>query len=292
MKQPPVIVVQLVHIAGPGKGKIETFSEGTISIGRNPTCNVCFPPDFTGISRDQADIVREGNQFKLIDHSTNGTFVNGKQVKEAYLKNGDILEFSQGGPKVSFLTAVQDVAIEPVRPLPSSQKDAPGDIHRQEIQKKLIQPAPETQEKLSVQETSTSLIIQYGPTIRSFNKMPVTIGRNPTCEFALDRPAILAIHAQIFYSQNQYWIKDLTSQRSVRINREPIGLQAPFAINDEIALSPNGPVFRVVGEGRLAEVEEPFSDKPQMRPRPEEPETKESRGLLSKVKKYLEDKLQ
>jgi pSer/pThr/pTyr-binding forkhead associated (FHA) protein len=291
MKHPPVIVVQLVHIAGPKKGQIETFSEGTISIGRNPTCNLCFPPDFTGISRNHADIVRDGNQFKLIDHSTNGTFVNGKQVTEAYLKNGDILEFSQGGPKVSFLTEVQDVSIESAKPLPSSQKEVPVERPVQEIPKRLIRPAQEKPEEPSAQVTSTSLIIQYGPTIRSFNKMPVTIGRNPTCEFALDLPAILNIHAQIFYSQNQYWIKDLTSQRSVSINRQPIGLQAPFAINDEIALSPNGPVFRVVGEGRLAEVEEPLAEKSLTRPRQQEPETKEPEGLLPKVKKYLREKL-
>lgn len=291
MKQPPVIVVQLVHIAGPRKGKIETFSGEHISIGRNPACNLCFPPDLTGISRDHADIVREGNQFKLTDHSTNGTLVNGKQVKEAYLKNGDILEFSQGGPKVSFLTAIQDIAVESARPVPSSQREAFGGGPRPELKKKLIQPAQETREAGPVPVTSKSFIVQYGPTIRSFDKLPVTIGRNPTCELVLDLPAILNMHAQVFYSQNQYWIKDLTSQRSVRINHQPIGLQAPFTINDEIALGPHGPVFRVVGEGRLAEVAEPLVEKPPSKPLPERAQTKESKGLLSKVRKYLDQKL-
>jgi pSer/pThr/pTyr-binding forkhead associated (FHA) protein len=289
MKRPPVIVVQIVHITGPLKGEIQTFSEGRISIGRNPTCHVHFPPDITCVSRNQADIIREDNQFKVIDHSTNGTFVNGKQVTETYLKNGDILEFSQGGPKVSFLTTIQEMEVDSARLSPSVQQ-LPGKEVPPRFEKKLIRPARETREEASIQETSTPLIIQYGPTIRSFNKLPVTIGRNPTCDFVLDIPSILNVHAQVFYSLNQYWIKDLTSQRSLRLNRKPIELQAPLTINDEIALSPQGPAFRVVGEGRLAEVSEPVSEKPMIKPQQEGPQAKESEGLLTKFKEYL-DKL-
>jgi len=98
----PVIVVQLVHIYGPLKGEIQEFSESMILIGRHPSCHVLFPKDVAIVSRRHAQIVREGNRFKLIDQSDNGTFVNGKRVKEAYLKDGDVLIFAEGGPKVSF----------------------------------------------------------------------------------------------------------------------------------------------------------------------------------------------
>ncbi len=108
MKRPPVIVVQLIHIQGPLKGEIQDFSESAILIGRLPSCHLRFPNDLAYISRKHAEIVREGNQFKLIDHSANGTFVNGKKVKETYLKDGDVLTFSEGGPKVSFLTQMKE----------------------------------------------------------------------------------------------------------------------------------------------------------------------------------------
>ena len=36
------------------------------------------------------------NRFMLMDQSTNGSFVKGKQVKEAILKDGDILLFAEG----------------------------------------------------------------------------------------------------------------------------------------------------------------------------------------------------
>jgi len=89
MKRPPIIVIQLVHILGPLKGEIQEFIEPPISIGRHPGCHVRFPADLAPVSRKHAEITREGNQFKLIDHSANGTFVNGKQVKEVLLKDGN-----------------------------------------------------------------------------------------------------------------------------------------------------------------------------------------------------------
>jgi pSer/pThr/pTyr-binding forkhead associated (FHA) protein len=102
MKTPPVIVMQLVHIFGPLKGEIQEFTDPVISIGRNPGCHLRFPAELTTISRKHAEIVREGNQFRLIDHSANGTFVNGKQVKEAVLRDGDVLELVRGGPRSVF----------------------------------------------------------------------------------------------------------------------------------------------------------------------------------------------
>ena len=69
---------------------------------------VKFPPDLAIVSRMHAHIVREGNHFKLIDQSTNETYLNGKLVGESYLKHGDVLTFSEGGPKVSFLTRMKE----------------------------------------------------------------------------------------------------------------------------------------------------------------------------------------
>ncbi|MGC8809211.1 MAG: FHA domain-containing protein, partial [bacterium] len=113
MIQPPVIVVQLIHILGPRKGEIQEFVDPVITIGRHPSCHVRFPADLTTVSRKHAEIIREGNQFKLVDHSTNGTYVNGKRVTETYLKNGDVLTFAEeGGPKVSFLTQVKEMPAE------------------------------------------------------------------------------------------------------------------------------------------------------------------------------------
>ena len=306
MKRPPVIVVQLIHILGPMKGEIQELTEPVISIGRHPSCNLIFPANLTSISRKHAEIIREGNQFKLVDQSTNGTFVNGKRVKEVYLKNGDVLEFSEGGPKVSFLTEMKEAKeeVERLSPPPSPREEVKASFQtelpkvepkRPMVEKpSIVQPVREETSEVAVQVVKVPLVIQYGPTLRSYKELPVTVGKGLKCDFIIDHPALFDHQAQIFFSQNQYWIKDLTGQRSVQINRKPIGLQAPLKPNDDIALSPRGPIFRFLGEGRLAEVDEaPVEEsiKPSERKGETQREAikeKESKGLRSVFKKIID----
>ncbi len=294
MKRPPTIIVQLIHISGPMKGEIQEFPEGRILIGRHPSCQLHFPLDLTNISRNHAEILRDGNQFKLIDHSSNGTFVNGKKVKEASLKSGDILVFSEGGPKVSFLTQWKEREDLEDTPSPSPPREEMKARPRPPAESKppVAQPQMAKPEEISIQPVKIPLSIQYGPTIRAFKELPVTIGKSPKCDLILDHPAIFDHHAQVFFSQNQYWVKDMTGQKSVQINRQPIGFQAPLKPNDDLALSPQGPVFRFLGEGRFAEVEESPGGE-SMKPvgkgtQPKTPGEKGKKGLFSKFKKLID----
>jgi len=209
----------------------------------------------------------------LMNLSQNGTYLNGKRIPEAYLKDGDVLMFAQGGPKVSFLTRIEAdrPAVDISTPVTPEPPQAPPIIPSTErppappVQAK-PQPAPE----ISIQNTQVPLIIQYGPTLRSFNELPVTIGKGPGCDFILDHPSVFDQHAQLFYSQNQYWVKDLTGQQSVSINGQPINLKAPLNPDNQLALSLQGPRFRFLGGGRLAEIEEPIPEVPVDEPPAEE----------------------
>jgi len=256
----PIIVVQLIHIYGPLKGEIQEFSESTILIGRHPSCHVLFPKDVAIVSRRHAQIVREGNRFKLIDQSANGTFVNGKKVKEAYLKDGDVLIFAEGGPKVSFLTKMVERQNEIKNiPLP----DLPKEPEIVEVEKSSIAQAQSESnlaEEISIQQVQVPLVIQFGPTIRSFKKLPVTIGKNPNCDLSMNHPAVLDHHAQIFFTQDQYWIKDLTGLMLISINGQPVNFQSPLTPEDLMALTPQGPTFRFLSGGRLAEIEKSDSE--------------------------------
>jgi pSer/pThr/pTyr-binding forkhead associated (FHA) protein len=301
MKHPPNIVVQLVHIQGPLKGEIQEFSESPISIGRHPSCHLRFPADLTIMSRKHADIVREGNRFKVVDRSKNGTLVNGKKVAELYLKDGDVLTFAEGGPKVSFLTQIREEAAEPVSPSPPVQaqpeftpEPEPQVLEKQEITSP--PPEPERAVEVVVQKVQTPVIIQYGPTLRSFKEAPVTIGKNLKCDFVLDHPSVLDRHAQIFFCQDQYWVKDLTGKSLVAVNRQPINLQVSLESGDELSLNPEGPVFRFLGGGRLAEVEESTQKGPSNAGTPTDadetpheaaPEGKAPERPLSKFKKFF-----
>jgi pSer/pThr/pTyr-binding forkhead associated (FHA) protein len=275
MKDKPVIAVQLIHIQGPLKGQIQEVTDESISIGRHPTCHVQFPKDLSTLSRRHAEIVREGNRFKLIDQSANGTFVNGKQVKEAYLKDGDVLMFSEGGPKASFLTKILEgqPTVQPESPVVPAPSEKPAVPVQEPVAAAPVPeppqppvaapqaPAPQPPEaaQVSIQKVQKSLIVQYGPTLNSYRELPINIGSAPGNDLVLSHPAIMDSHAQIFFSQNQYWIKDLTGKDLVCLNEVPIFLHAPLNPNDILALSPQGPRFTFLGQGRLAEIEEPAS---------------------------------
>lgn len=317
MKSVPVIVIQLVHILGPMKGEIQEFPEGAVLIGRDPACNLRFPADMTIISRRHAQIIREGNQFKLIDSSSNGTFVNGKRVKEAYLRNGDVLEFAEGGPKVSFLSEMREVqamaAVTPSPPPPPPQEQraepprqpvqepvqapVPQEILKP-VQPEVVQPRYEPPQEVFVQKVIAPLVIQYGPTLRSYRELPVVIGKGLKCDFVLDHTAIFEQHAQIFFAQDQYWIKDLTGQQPLRINGRPVSVQSPLNVNDEISMSAQGPVFRFLGEGRLAEVEQAAAEEPLPARQEKRTEThavseeKSSGKFMSRFKKFIDKKMQ
>jgi pSer/pThr/pTyr-binding forkhead associated (FHA) protein len=118
MPQVPNISVQLIHIQGPLKGQIQDFSQFPVKIGRHSSCQVRFDKDLTTISRRHARIERHGNRFRIIDASTNGTYVNGKRIADVYLRDGDVITFSDNGPKASFLTNIE-TAEAPVQSIPS-----------------------------------------------------------------------------------------------------------------------------------------------------------------------------
>lgn len=329
MKQPPTIIIQLVHIEGPLKGEIQDFPMPEVTVGRNPSCNVQFPKDLGVVSRQHARIVREGNRFKIIDQSANGTYLNGKAISEAYLKDGDVLMFAEGGPKVSFLTqtAAQSLSVPveavasppepPQEPALSPQKSfqdpvtspeppqippawsppvdstppkqaaqnvyRPPAVSSAPVQPQ--QPPPEgafgaaISQEVSVQRIKKPLFVQYGPTLRSYNELPVIIGQGSQCDFVLDHPAVFERHAQVFFYQEQYWIKDLSGKNPLLINGRPVDKEGMLEPDCRLSLSPQGPEFRFLGGGRLAEIEVVPEETPE--PIPGENMPGQQKGLLS-----------
>ena len=86
-------------------GESQEIIVDQIEIGRDPKCQVQFDETFHTVSRRHAAIVREGDNWKLIQLSqTNQTFLNGRPVtKEWYLQNGDEIQLSVNGPKLGFI---------------------------------------------------------------------------------------------------------------------------------------------------------------------------------------------
>lgn len=293
MVQPPQIVVQLVHIQGPLKGSIQELADSEIKIGRHPDCQVRFAREEVTLSRIHAAIVREGNRFKIIDQSTNGTFVNGVRVPEAYLKDGDVLMFAEGGPKVSFLTMTapavrQDaqagpdfssnaagigpepaagVAPQPPEPAPAPRPPQPSPPVPPREHGAPVDPPPAAGPVVA--PVKVPLAIQYGPTIKSFAQLPVVLGSGAACDFVIGHPALADRHAQIFFHQGRYWIKDLSGTGALLVDDQAVVNEIALRPEAAIALTSRGPWFRFLGGGRLVEIEgtPPGPDTEEGRPR-------------------------
>lgn len=269
------MTIQLVHIKGPLQGQIQEFTESRIVIGSEPACQVVFPPATVGITRNHVELIRDGNRFKMVADPSGTTLVNGKPASEAYLKDGDVLTLGDGGVKISFLSQIQDSAPEPATPAPPARKERTTLILKR-MAMNVFKPSTPSQEttdaapsvhgqntafSIPVVAAKAPLYIQYGPVIRAFEVLPVTLGRGAQCEFLIDHPSLLDRHAQFFFAKERYWVKDLTGQGSVQVNRQPIATAASLNPSDRVDLSAQGPGFLFLGGGRLKElVEEPVAE--------------------------------
>jgi hypothetical protein len=82
-----------------GGGRIG-LPEGTVSIGRNPKSAVALPADDRCVSGFHTVIYVDPSRLLLQDmQSTNGTFVNGRQVQECVLEAGDEIGLGRSGPR-------------------------------------------------------------------------------------------------------------------------------------------------------------------------------------------------
>lgn len=253
MPQIPAITVQLVHIQGPLKGQVNEFSDFPIHIGRHASCHVRFAKDMTTISRKHARIECKGNRFRIIDVSTNGTYVNGKRIADVYLRDGDVITFSEKGPKTSFLTKIGAGSTA----IPSSQLKSTDSSSTSPPEPRLTLGADQD---IQVFSTDASLVIQYGQTMQSYNLLPITIGSASECDFVIADKMLDSHHVQIFFSDNNYYAKDLTAKSKVSINGRLVETQSVLARGAELCLSDQGPRFRFMGDGRLAEIQDVASE--------------------------------
>lgn len=87
------------------QGEAQEIIVDTIELGRDAHCAVRFDDNFPTVSRKHASIVKDGDNWKLVQLSkTNTTFLNGRPIKtEWYLQNGDEIQLSVNGPKLGFI---------------------------------------------------------------------------------------------------------------------------------------------------------------------------------------------
>jgi transcriptional regulator with GAF, ATPase, and Fis domain len=100
----------LVLINTDGAGKSFPITDTTLKIGKSPDNDVVI--DSPTVSRNHLVIRRQGDRFLVEDlQSTNGSFIDGAQIREAYLKPGQLLEL--GDVQLRFQSTLTPVKIAP-----------------------------------------------------------------------------------------------------------------------------------------------------------------------------------
>ncbi len=87
------------------RGEAQEIIVDEIELGRDPKCQVRFDESFSTVSRRHAAIVKDGDNWKLVQLSqTNSTYLNGHKIAtEWFLQNGDEIQLSTNGPKLGFI---------------------------------------------------------------------------------------------------------------------------------------------------------------------------------------------
>src|SRR5215813_9820087 len=100
----------LVLVNTDGVGKSFPITDSSLKIGKSPDNDVVI--DSPTVSRNHLVIQRQGDRFLVQDlQSTNGTFIDGAQIREAYLKPGQLLEL--GDVQLRFQSTLTPVRIAP-----------------------------------------------------------------------------------------------------------------------------------------------------------------------------------
>jgi DNA-binding NtrC family response regulator len=110
---------QLVVVEGKARGNKITLDKNLVKVGKRESNDLVIPDK--AVSRNHFEIEYQSDSFLLRDlSSTNGTFLNGSRVKEAYLAPGDVIRI--GNTNLEFVAFDEKVQIEP------SAKEEFGDM--------------------------------------------------------------------------------------------------------------------------------------------------------------------
>ena len=94
-------MLHFIHLSGARTGAVDDIDADELTLGRGNDCLVQFHPERDeAVSKHHARILLEGHRYLLKDLSRNGTYVNGRLVKEVWLRQGDVVRLGADGPQL------------------------------------------------------------------------------------------------------------------------------------------------------------------------------------------------
>lgn len=238
-------------------GEEFSISFGSLLVGRSDSCDIRVK---TGqASREHARVRAQDNGVVVEDlHSTNGTFVNDKQIEEATLvKPGDVIRFDQErfSLQEKGLTNATIYA-RPVNPndgAMSIEEEDEEDVNATVYRQSFVMPANWQSFDDSPADNSTvddrkkqalnnfinksfralqgnhliALVIfkdNEPPIIKTVstgeNEGRWSIGRNKSCDIVVEQPDISEVHCHLVYENGQWSLEDNQSTNGIWLNNK------------------------------------------------------------------------
>ncbi len=116
----------LYHLTGSLRGRTQFIDTDSISFGIGEPCGVAFDPTIdAAVCPVHAELSVEDDTPIIRDRSgKNALLVNGQRLTQAALKDGDLIQFGEGGPEVRFhLSADGAPPTKPLKTIVSDSRD-------------------------------------------------------------------------------------------------------------------------------------------------------------------------
>jgi ABC transport system ATP-binding/permease protein len=221
-------------------------------IGRDPNGDIVLEGSAVMVSRQHAQITRQGNDYVLTDNkSFNGTLLNGQRISAPTpLYNRDEIQLGHGGPVLRFSSpmrvAPKGASLAGQRAVPAGQQGVLQQLPDEEVGPKTMvfkagNVSQNIAKEVSVQPT---LLMQL-----SFgNKTELTIGRDDSNDIKLDGLQISNRHARLVKAGSGTVVEDQNSTNGVYINGQKVNRQN---VQPTDAVQIGSFVIRIDGAGNV-----------------------------------------
>ena len=227
---------RLVHLTGGLAGRVRDVDMDELVLGRDPqAAQVVFPAEDGTVSRRHALLrVEDGRLFLRDLDSSTGTFVDGHDVEEAELADGEVFALGADGPRLRVElaeggTLVLDPASLPARPASAPPASAPEPVAV----------GPDSRLRLTfVSGTRAGSSVELAGAVLRIGRAEGSAVWTPA-----DR-IVSAQHAKIVRLDSGYVLIDLESRNGTYLGGHRIE-RSPLRHGDVVGLGPGGPEFKV-----------------------------------------------
>jgi ABC transport system ATP-binding/permease protein len=227
---------RLVHLTGGLAGRVRDVDAEEIVLGRDPhEAQVVFPADDGTVSRRHALLrVQDGHLLLRDLDSSTGTFVDGHDVEEAEIEDGDVFALGAEGPRLRVEMAGGGTLVIDPRLVPAPPASAPASSPAPPV---VV--GPDSRLRLTfVSGTRAGSSVELAGSVLRIGRAEGSAVWTPA-----DR-IVSAQHAKIVRLDNGYVLIDLESRNGTYLGGHRIE-RSPLRSGDVVGLGPGGPEFKV-----------------------------------------------